>query len=118
VGDYAVVWADTLTPEGDNHVSAYVAKDGEIVVAQCGGIQVRPYGANSTYPPTISTGIPTGYNIQIAIPEGQLEIQAERLYITVDTELYRRFTGTFKGTLNGKPLPDGVSLWEQFALLE
>ncbi|KAL4945162.1 hypothetical protein BDV06DRAFT_231580 [Aspergillus oleicola] len=118
LGDYAVVWADTLTPSGDNVVSAYVARGGEIVTAHCGGIRVRPYGANSTYPPTTSTGAPTGFSMDVSIPEGHLQLQAETIYVTIRSEIYGRFTGTFSGTLNGERLPDGTSLWEQFTLQE
>ncbi|KAL4785635.1 hypothetical protein BJX76DRAFT_323742 [Aspergillus varians] len=118
LGDYAIVWADTLTPNEDNNVSAYVSKDGEIIAAHCGGLRVRPYGANSTYPPTTSTGAPTGFDLEIAVPEGQLELRAEYVYVTVDFEVYRRFTGRIGGTLNGEDLPTGVALWEQFTLQE
>ncbi|KAL4800402.1 hypothetical protein BDV19DRAFT_375702 [Aspergillus venezuelensis] len=117
LGDYAVVWADTLTPSGDNIVSAYVARGSEIITAHCGGIRVRPYGANSTYPPTTSTGNPTGFSMDISIP-GHLQLQAETVYVTVDVDVYRRMTGTFTGTPNGEGLPDGTSLWEQFTLQE
>ncbi|KAL4948307.1 hypothetical protein BDW69DRAFT_189386 [Aspergillus filifer] len=118
LGDYAVVWADTLISSGDNHVSAYVARDGEIVTARCGGIRVKPYGANSTYLPTTSSGAQTGFNLDISNPEGHLKLQAETTYVTIDFEVYRRFTGTFTGTLDGERLPDGTSLWEQFMLQE
>ncbi|KAL4969650.1 uncharacterized protein BDV14DRAFT_195911 [Aspergillus stella-maris] len=118
LGDYAVVWADTLTPSGENIVSAYVARGGEIITAHCGGIRVRPYGANSTYPPTTSTGAPTGFNLDISIPEGQLQLQADTTYVIVDVDVYQRVTGTFTGTLDGERLPDGTSLWEQFTLQE
>ncbi|KAL4810354.1 hypothetical protein BDV18DRAFT_130823 [Aspergillus unguis] len=118
IGEYAIVWADTLVPNGDNYVSAYVARDGEIVTAQCEGIQVRPYGDNSTYPPTTSSGTPTGVRMEIDSADGQFELEAEYITITVDSNYYRRFTGTFRGTLDGQELPDGVALWEQFTFAE
>ncbi|KAL2822699.1 hypothetical protein BDW59DRAFT_173782 [Aspergillus cavernicola] len=116
LGEYAIVWLSVLTPTGSEHVSAYVTKNSEIIVAHCEGIKIRPYGDNSTYPPTRKTGAPTGFRIEITIPEGQLELAAEYIYIQVGFDFYRRFTGTFTGTLNGEPLPDGVALWEQFSL--
>ncbi|CEN61980.1 hypothetical protein ASPCAL08623 [Aspergillus calidoustus] len=118
LGDYVVVWVDALAADGSNHVSAYVSKDGEILTAQCGGIKVRPYGDNSTYPPTTTSGSPTGFEIQITIPDGELELKAEYTYVTAEHRVYHRYTGSFTGTLNGKALPDGVALWEQFTLQE
>ncbi|KAL2825793.1 hypothetical protein BDW59DRAFT_70177 [Aspergillus cavernicola] len=120
LGDYTIVWVDALAQSGDNHLAAYVSKEGELITASCqpGSILVRPYGDNSTYPPTQSTGAPTGFSIEITIPEGQLELKAEYIHITVDSDLYRRFTGTLTGTLDGESLPDGIALWEQFTLQE
>jgi hypothetical protein len=117
VGEYSIVWLSVLTPTGDESVSAYVTKGSEAIVAQCEDILVRPYGDNSTYPPTRETGTPTGFRMSIDTPEGQLELQAEYTYITVAFDFYHRFTGAYTGTLNGEPLPDGVALWEQFTMV-
>ncbi|KAL5342498.1 hypothetical protein BJX70DRAFT_355952 [Aspergillus crustosus] len=118
IDSYTIVWADTLSPDGTNVVSAYVSRRDEILLAQCAGITVRPYGANSTYPPTTSTGSPTGFTLEIEIPEGKLQLTAETVYVTVDFEVYRRFTGRLGGRLNGVELGGGVALWEQFTLAE
>ncbi|KAL4877129.1 hypothetical protein BJY04DRAFT_222445 [Aspergillus karnatakaensis] len=120
IGPYALVWADTLSPEpeGTNTVSAYVSRNNEILVAQCAGIKVRPYGENSTYPPTTSSGAPTGFTLDVETPEGRLEVTAETVYVTVDFDVYRRFTGVLRGTLDGVSLEPGVGLWEQFTLAE
>ncbi|KAL2810823.1 hypothetical protein BJX63DRAFT_400993 [Aspergillus granulosus] len=116
LGDYVIVWVDTLATDGSNHLSAYVAKDGEILTAQCGGIRVRPYGDNSTYPPTTTSGNPTGFDITISIPDGELELKAEYTYVVSSHRVNHRYTGSLTGTLNGAALPDGVALWEQFTL--
>ncbi|KAL3469590.1 hypothetical protein BJX99DRAFT_265053 [Aspergillus californicus] len=118
IADYVVVWADMLTPSGANHLTSYVAQNGEILTAECSGIRVRPYGENSTYPPTTTTGSPTGFHLEVNIPEGLLELQAETIYVTVASSFYHRFTGRFTGSLNGVPLQDGIALWEQFTLQE
>ncbi|KAJ7207711.1 hypothetical protein B0H12DRAFT_1206012 [Mycena haematopus] len=74
VGDYSLA------------VSAYVSKDNKIVAASCalGSITVRPTGQNSTYPPVISTGNPSGYHIEVDIG---LKANAE----------YGRFVGNMTG---------------------
>ncbi|KAL4957742.1 hypothetical protein BDW69DRAFT_155514 [Aspergillus filifer] len=118
LGEYSVVWLTVLTPEGEESVSAYVVKGTDVIVSQCEGIHIRPYGENSEYPPLRTSGNPTGYRMNVTTPEGLMELQAERIYVTVNFDFYRRFTGTYTGTLNGEPLPDGVALWEQFSLGE
>ncbi|CEL04160.1 hypothetical protein ASPCAL05292 [Aspergillus calidoustus] len=116
LGEYAFVWLTVLTPTLEEHVSAYVTKGTEILVARCGGITIRPYGEHSTYPPTRRTGAPEGFTISVDTPDGLFELQAETIHIQINFDFYRRFTGRFTGTLDGEPLPDGVALWEQFAL--
>ncbi|KAL5336025.1 hypothetical protein BJX70DRAFT_400963 [Aspergillus crustosus] len=126
LGPYALVWLTVLPVSGPESVSAYVVKSSEgselsesdVIVSQCEGIPIRPYGANSTYPPDLTTGAPTGFDIQVEVPDGVLELKAERVYTQVDFDFYRRFTGGLTGTLNGEALEDGVALWEQFALGE
>ncbi|KAJ7930558.1 hypothetical protein B0H13DRAFT_1702697 [Mycena leptocephala] len=69
IGDYSIVWFDFLDRTGTEFVSAYASKDNGIVAASCslGSITVRPTGQNSTYPPVISTGNPSGYHISLDI---------------------------------------------------
>ncbi|KAL4906209.1 hypothetical protein BDW74DRAFT_177229 [Aspergillus multicolor] len=117
LGEYDIVWYDSLTPNGDEVVSAYVSRNGEILTASCepGAIEVRPYGDNSTYPPTSSLEPATGYRINATLPEGQLELETQYIYIVLmDGRYYQRFTGNITGSLNGEDLPDGTGLWEQF----
>ncbi|KAL2807571.1 hypothetical protein BJX63DRAFT_67522 [Aspergillus granulosus] len=116
LGEYAFVWLTVLTPQFEEHVSAYVTKGTDILVARCEGIKIRPYGEHSTYPPTRRTGPPEGFTLSIDTPSGLFELQAETINIQINFDFYRRFTGRFIGTLDGEPLPDGVALWEQFSL--
>ncbi|KAL4880534.1 hypothetical protein BJY04DRAFT_219005 [Aspergillus karnatakaensis] len=131
IGGYNIVWLSVLPVVGEESVSAYVSKspdggptstdhsDAEVLLASCSDILIRPYGANSSYPPDTTTGAPSGYQIQVEVPgEGLLEIVAERVYTQVDFDFYRRFTGVLRGRLDGVELGEGVGLWEQFALGE
>ncbi|KAJ0419576.1 hypothetical protein BJY00DRAFT_313958 [Aspergillus carlsbadensis] len=115
LGGYSIVWIDALTPDGVNTLSAYVARDGEILVAGCEGIRARPYGANSTYPPRLNSGRPTGFTVDIDTPEGQLALRTETVYLTFEGLPFRQWSGFLTGTLNGEVLPQGVALWQQFA---
>ncbi|KAL2817620.1 hypothetical protein BJX63DRAFT_429665 [Aspergillus granulosus] len=119
VGDYSIVWYDVLTPDGENIVSAYVSRNSEILVAQCSGITVRPYGENATYPPLISTGSPTGFTVKIDLPEEQVELTATGTYITSggwENAPYTRWSGTLEGRIAGEDL-DGKAIFEQFKFL-
>jgi hypothetical protein len=116
LGDYNIVWYDSLTPSGDEAVSAYVSRNGEILAASCepGAIEVRPYGDNSTYPPTTSTEPATGYRISTSLPQGQLVVYAQYIYMVLaDGRYYQQFTGSITGTLDGEDLPVGTGLWDQ-----
>ncbi|KAL4756935.1 uncharacterized protein BDW70DRAFT_164018 [Aspergillus foveolatus] len=116
LGDYNIVWYDSLTPSGDETVSAYVSRNGAILAASCepGAIEVRPYGDNSTYPPTTSTDPATGYRISASLPQGQLVVYAQYIYLVLaDGRYYQQFTGSITGTLDGEDLPVGTGLWDQ-----
>ncbi|KAL2784732.1 hypothetical protein BJX66DRAFT_329778 [Aspergillus keveii] len=119
IGSYSIVWYDLLTPDGTNTVAAYVARNGEILVAQCAGLTVRPYGANSTYPPLISTGNPTGFTVTIDLPEERVELTATGTYVTAggwENAPYTRWSGTLEGRIGGEDLA-GKAIFEEFKFL-
>ncbi|KAL3483846.1 hypothetical protein BJX62DRAFT_249091 [Aspergillus germanicus] len=121
LGDYTVVWFDFLTPQMDNYISAYVSRDNKVIAAQCQGIQVRPYGENSAYPPLLSTGLPTGYNITIALPSDDGRIFAFSAtgehFISggPGRHIYTRWSGSLEGNVDGEQLT-GEAIFEQFKL--
>ena len=115
-GEYSIVWYDALTPDGTEYVSFYIARDGEIIRSQCHDTQVRPTGANSTYPPTLSSGDPTGFHIAVDLgDDGILEVEVSNQYTTVLSPAYMRWTGQIRGTFQGSEALTGVALYEQFA---
>ncbi|KAL3459317.1 hypothetical protein BJX64DRAFT_205421 [Aspergillus heterothallicus] len=120
LGDYTVVWFDLLSPHRENYVSAYVARGNEVIAAQCSGITVRPYGENSEYPPLLTTGHPTGFNITIALPlEGKLLsfLATGEHYISggPGRHVYTRWSGSLQGNIDGEDL-SGETIFEQFKL--
>ncbi len=54
LGPYTLVWWIIISTEPREYVSGYVARNGKILKAGCesGAVKVRPYGQNSTYPPS------------------------------------------------------------------
>lgn len=108
------MWFDVLSFEGVHATSSYVSRDGKIVSAQCGNLIVRPTGENSTYPPTATSGLPSGYSMTIDLEEeGILVAEAENESTIFEIGGYTRWRGSFSGTLNGKRLPKGFALYEE-----
>ncbi|KAF8143760.1 hypothetical protein K438DRAFT_1632973, partial [Mycena galopus ATCC 62051] len=127
LGDYSIVWYDFLDRKGTETVSAYVSKDNKILTASCtlGSIIVRPTGQNSTYPPTTSTGNPSGFHIAIDLgAEGRLEADVTVLGVLIDANpIYNRFAGNISGSvipLRGRRLTGlvGMALFEQLKFTE
>ncbi|EXK75774.1 hypothetical protein FOQG_19461 [Fusarium oxysporum f. sp. raphani 54005] len=120
LGNYSIVWFDTLDPQKSEYVSAYVSKAGKALTHQCSGLKVRPTGENSTYPPVLSTGSSSGYSIEITLPEeGKLLVEIN--YLALATNIgreYERYIGNVSGILNGISLGHGAGLWEQFKVKE
>ncbi|EEU33822.1 uncharacterized protein NECHADRAFT_89104 [Fusarium vanettenii 77-13-4] len=120
LGDYSIVWFDTLDTHETEYVSAYVSKAGKVLTHQCSGLKVRPTGDNSTYPPVVSTGSPSGYSIEIALPKGEkLLVHMNNLVLATSIgQVYERFIGNVSGTLNDVSLGHSSGLWEQFNIKE
>ncbi|KAJ6561271.1 hypothetical protein B0H10DRAFT_1966618 [Mycena sp. CBHHK59/15] len=127
VGAYSIVWFDFLALNGTEYVSAYVAKGGKIVAASCEAtsIRVRPTGQNATYPPVISTGNPSGYNISLALSEHwalELNVSVVLQVASTPGPVYTRSLGTISGSVVpvgggvAKESMTGVALFEQFKL--
>ncbi|KAJ7660277.1 hypothetical protein DFH06DRAFT_1194162 [Mycena polygramma] len=128
LGTYSIVWFDYLGLDGEEHVSAYAAKDGRIITASCESrsIRVRPTGQNSGFPPVASTGNPSGYNVTVDLAEvGTLEVAVSVMDNVVDTSVYTRAVGSISGAVipvgghgagDEKTVLYGKALFEQFKL--
>jgi len=115
------VWLDNIASDGKTYLSAYFAEDGKILVAKCGGIKVRPIGANSTYPPVITTGPPSGFHIELDTPKGLFTFNVTNDAIVLSAEgdngepsPYYRWVGNVQGGFKGKTVLKGTSVLEQF----
>ncbi|KAF7364506.1 hypothetical protein MVEN_00319300 [Mycena venus] len=126
IGPYSIVWFDFLALNGTEYVSAYASKDDSILVASCepGSIRVRPTGQDSTYPPHISTGDPSGYHITLDLGiESSLELNVSvEVQIAAIPPIYTRSKGRVTGVLTtvGTAVEEmaGVALFEQLVLTE
>ncbi|KAL7929170.1 hypothetical protein V8C35DRAFT_200216 [Trichoderma chlorosporum] len=110
-GPYSVVWFDYLAVDGTEYISSYVARDGKILNAACEGIKVRPFGANSTYPPTPTTGSPSGYDIELLVGNKITHAKASVTHLFLNVPNFQRWIGSFD-MMGFK----GTALFEQFAI--
>ncbi|KJZ80054.1 hypothetical protein HIM_00768 [Hirsutella minnesotensis 3608] len=115
LGEYSLVWTDSQTPDNTPYPNVYVSRHGEIIASQCSGIQVRPRGANSTYPPTLSSGEPEGFTLSIDLgAAGALEIELSRQTTLTLTPNYKRWIGQLKGGFrNSSTVMTGTAVYEQ-----
>lgn len=119
LGPYSIVWYDYLTRDGAEFVSAYAARNNQIVTASCAStsIRVRPTGQNSTYPPVHGSGTPSGFHINLDLgTEGVLNVNvSERLVVLGGEGVYARWVGNMSGIIQGSGVVwEGVALYEEF----
>jgi hypothetical protein len=116
LGPYSIVWFNLISAFGTTTSSSYVSKRGKWHSAQCGNIIVRPTGQNDTYPPTPTSGAPSGFNMTIDLGyEGILVAEVVNDLRIVDLPFYRRNTGRITGSLCGKEY-EGAALYEELGL--
>ena len=105
---------------GGERAGAYLSKNGKILTNSCaaGASKVRPFGGDDTYPPTVFTEAPAGFNIEFDLGE------KECFNATVTTDKlvyggsggYARWMGEMRGSLNGGQEKTGVAMFEQIAV--
>ncbi|ROV86957.1 hypothetical protein VSDG_10116 [Cytospora chrysosperma] len=121
IGPYSIVWFDALDLAGQEYFSGYVAENGVVLEASCTSqaVVARPWGANSTYPPTVTTGPMQGLEINFDLGDGKtLVANVTTGTILIETTGYIRTIGTVEGGFEGEDLYTGRALFEEFALIE
>ena len=99
-GPYSIVWYDALDWNGVEYFSGYVAKHGKVLMSSCASqaVLARPWGANSTYPPLITTGPVEGLNLVFDLGGKKLVANVTSGPTVVNTEgSYMRILGTIRG---------------------
>jgi hypothetical protein len=119
LGPYSLVWFDALSTSGEEYFSGYVTNGTDVIEESCSSasVIVRPFGANSDYPPTPQSGVPDGFDITFDLGSlGTLSVQATTQTILIPGgagTTYGRYIGPLEGTLDGVSYT-GTALWEQF----
>ena len=119
LGPYSIIWLDGLTTAGEEKTTAYVAKDGKILLGTCqpGSLKVRPWGKNSEYPPVPTTGVPEGLTVDFDLgAEGKLHanVTTKVVVIPSDNFIYGRYVGPITGGIVGGEQYTSNTMWEQF----
>lgn len=118
LGSYSIVWFDALDAEGTEYFSSYVARDGEVLAANCDNstVIVRPWGGEDTYPPPAGTETPDGFILTFADVEGrELRVNVTTHATPVPIASYNRFIGSAEGSFEGESeVLTGVASYEQF----
>jgi hypothetical protein len=121
VGPYSITWFDAVDPAMTEHVSGYVAKEGQVLGISCAprALSVRPWGANSEYPPVASTGLMQGLYARYQLDDGSIL----GVNITTGTVVFysagfsARMLGTLEGGIEGlNETFRGVALYELLKL--
>jgi hypothetical protein len=109
------VWFDNLNYDGTEKVNGYLACDGEIVAVGTSGLTARPSGANSTYPPTNTTGTPGGFHIEYDTKDGVFvaDVAGQIAWnLALPGGAYTRWAGVITGGFVGQKKYTGSSVWE------
>ncbi|KAK9234115.1 hypothetical protein V1525DRAFT_422544 [Lipomyces kononenkoae] len=118
LGPYSIVWFDAVDSVGTEHFSGYVAKGGKVLLSSCAkdSAVARPWGANDTYPPTVTTGVMQGLDIQFDLGHGKtFWANVSTTAVAIDFGVYVRTLGTVTGGLHGcSKTFDGIALFEEF----
>lgn len=121
LGPYSLVWFDALDMAGEEYFSGYVVEDGSVIEASCASqaVVARPWGANSTYPPTLTTGPMQGLEVEFDLGNGTTLVANVTTGTTlIDNTGYYRALGTVEGGIQGGESYTGRALFEEFKLTE
>lgn len=119
LGPYSIVWFDAQSRDGSEYFSSYITENGKVLKTSCSerASVVRPWGANSTYPPVPATGPPQGFAIDFDLGEDRrfsANITNELMTLETRGGYYQRFIGPVTGGIVGEETFEGKGLWEQF----
>lgn len=118
VGNYSLVWFDALDKNGEEHFSSFITKwDAEVVCSSClsQAVVVRPWGANSAYPPKRGLPAPSGYNVRYDLGGGKAFVANFTTEIVqLSTDTHKRVIGHVSGGIEGEEQYEGRALCEQF----
>jgi hypothetical protein len=119
LGDFNLAWIQTILTNGTEEISMFISKKDDTLISACGCegnvAKIRPFGANSEYPPVSAADLPTGYTLEADTDKGRFVANMTvRSVITREGAQFSRFFGPIVGGLEGKQVMNGTAYFEQF----
>ncbi|KIY73949.1 hypothetical protein CYLTODRAFT_485083 [Cylindrobasidium torrendii FP15055 ss-10] len=114
LGDYTVVWFDAIDTQGNEHASAYVALNGQIVGQSCETTTVKVRGTGVAWPPTGEE--PEAFHVDIDLGAAgvfSIDAKTETVIGGAGGSSYTRWSGSLSGSVNGSGNLTGVGIFDQ-----
>ena len=124
VGPYSIVYAITAL-QGDAKIFraiGFVSKQGKPLLTTCrpgSAVKVRPTGHNDDFPPTKTSGLPSGYHIEFELGKGRGVLEVDLTDLLVIAKL-TGYYGRSSGKAIGRVVKDGYKseTFEGYAIAE
>jgi hypothetical protein len=117
LGPFSLVWYDLLDYNNTEHTYAYVAKHGDVALANCAknAVKVRQWGANTTYPPTFGIAKAAGLTARFDLGGGQVLVaNLTKESVVHDETVYARALGSVTGGIEGQQVYKGRGHYEEY----
>lgn len=116
LGPYSIVWFDLTTPSGLVSQSGYITdrQGGSFTLINCapGSSKVRPWGANSEYPPLPTTGTPTGLLVTFETSRGQFVANVTTGPKSREQGTFQSYAGAITGGFVGQQIYTGRAFFD------
>ncbi|KAI9035916.1 uncharacterized protein KD926_002632 [Aspergillus affinis] len=118
VGGYSLVWYELISKFGGTYYSSYLARDGEILTANCANdtLKIHPFDKNGVYLPPGEASLPAGFTISMDVPgDGRftVNITNDVLFLLHRAPPARRWVGHASGGFENGDVSKGYGFWEQ-----
>lgn len=118
VGNYSLVWYELVSKFGGMYYSGYLARDGQILTANCANdtLRVRSFNKDGHYLPPGELSIPHGFTISAEVPGSgrfTVNITNDVVFLLNPEPIARRWVGRASGGFEHGHVSEGYGFWEQ-----
>ncbi|PLB47420.1 hypothetical protein P170DRAFT_478268 [Aspergillus steynii IBT 23096] len=118
IGGYSLVWYELVSKFGGKYYSSYLARDGEVLTANCANntLRVQPFDKDGVYLPPDDFSLPAGFIVSAYVPgEGQFTVNVTNdvLFLVIPDPVTRRWIGHATGGFEDGDIFEGSGFWEQ-----
>ncbi|EME38992.1 hypothetical protein DOTSEDRAFT_75627 [Dothistroma septosporum NZE10] len=114
VGPYSIVFYDSRDRAGNEYAISYIAKDGEMITSTCvpKSVIARPWGGDSTYPPTMNSSSPLGLTVDFDVDGKNFHVNFTTYGTITANSRYTRWLASSAGGFEGEEVYNGTVVWE------